>query len=183
MPLRNTPEAYGFVSRSLHWFLSIGVTIMLCVGVLLHYLSRGTGLRDFFMMLHKSTGLVILVVMVLFCFWRLISKRPSDPEGMPKWQRKFANFVHTLLYITVLAMPFSGWIMSTAAGHPPVFYWTKILPAPFIPVNETLAGLASDVHLILAWSIGVLLALHLLGSLYHHYIRRDIILKRMFSSH
>jgi cytochrome b561 len=85
---------------------------------------------------------------------------------------------HGLLYLLLFALMVSGYLISTADGRGlEVFDWFAI-PATLsgLKGQEDLAG---EVHLYLAWSLILLAALHALAALKHHFIDRDITLKRM----
>lgn len=83
-----------------------------------------------------------------------------------------------LLYLILFAIIISGYLISTADGQPiSVFDWFSV-PAVFTGEGEQ-ADLAGDVHLYLAWAVVVLSLLHATGALKHHFIDKDITLKRM----
>lgn len=86
---------------------------------------------------------------------------------------------HTaLLYVLLLVLLLSGYLISTADGKPiSVFGWFEV-PALFSGAGQQ-ADLAGDVHLWLAWSLVLLSALHALAALKHHFVDRDTTLKRM----
>jgi len=128
---------------------------------------------------HKSLGLLILLVAVLFILWNLLNPKPQWPNTMSKWQRISAKVVHLALYTFILLMPLTGWLMSTAAGHPPNFFWLVQIPMPGIAVNKTLAQTVVSIHSVLAWILCSFVGIHLLAALKHHFIAKDNILTRM----
>lgn len=69
--------------------------------------------------------------------------------------------------------------MVMAGGHPVSVYGLFTLPV-LTPHSHALAGGAHLVHTgILPWLIVALLALHVVGALYHLFVRRDTIMQRM----
>jgi cytochrome b561 len=177
MPFRNTSERYGLISKLLHWVIALGVMGMLVVGSLLDTLADRT--QGAVYGWHKSLGMTLLALMIIFMLWSSRNIKPPYPEGMPGYQLFLAKFVRYLLYITVTAMCLSGWIFSTAKDKAPVIWGWFTLPAPFIPLSEPLGHAIKQVHVYLAWTILGLLILHVMGALYHHFIRKDTVLKRM----
>lgn len=95
--------------------------------------------------------------------------------------RHSAIAAHLLLYGLLFAIMISGYLISTAEGKPVDVFGVLPVPALFSGMGEQ-ADLAGDVHLWLAWSVVILSALHGLAALKHHFIDRDITLKRMLGT-
>ena len=127
--------------------------------------------------LHKLTGLTILALMVLRLMWTLVNPKPELPAGTLAWQRWLQEGVHFALYVFVILMPLAGWVGSVAGGRPPhIGDFQFTLP---IEPSKELAGTAFDVHGVVAIILIVLVSLHGLAALYHHFWKKDDILKRM----
>lgn len=175
--LQNTQSTYGSVSKLFHWGIFLLVVIMLVVGFIMEDLPDS--MQSTVYMMHKSTGLLILGLMVLRLLWRWMNKSPEFPNAMPQWQKIAAHVAHWLFYIILLAMPLVGWIMSTAAGRVPTFYGLITAPFPGIELNDQLAHQLANVHEMLAYVLLFLLALHIAAALKHHFIDKDNVLVRM----
>lgn len=179
--LKNTETTYGSVSKAFHWGIFILVALMLICGFFMEDLPES--MQGMTYMLHKSTGLLILGLMVLRLIWHWMNQVPLFPSAMSSAQRFVARFVHWLFYIILLAMPLDGWIMSTAAGRIPTFYGLVSLPFPGIVPNKELANTLADLHEILAYVLLFLILGHTLAALKHHYVDKDNILLRMMPNH
>lgn len=179
MPIKNNLEQYGSITRLFHWTIAILVIGMITLGVVMGNIDD-KAIRGELYSIHKSFGLLILGLMILRLLWRLNNPTPLLPNHLPSWQKLAAHANHWLLYITLICMPISGLIMSTAAGYPPKFFnlFTVALP---IAKNKALSSIAGDIHEILAWVISALIVIHLLGALKHHFIHKDNVLKRMLT--
>lgn len=177
MPLKNTLSQFGAVTKLLHWTIAVLVLAMIPLGFLMDLAnpSLSTLLAD----IHKSCGLTILFLAICMYVWRLINPRPLYPPETPVWQAKLANKVHPLLYILIFIQTLSGWMMTTAAGHPPLFWWTSPLAMPWIPTNQILSHYAYKLHNISIWVLMAVIILHIIGAFYHKWIRRDGIFERM----
>ncbi|HBT55207.1 MAG TPA: cytochrome b, partial [Erwinia persicina] len=92
--------------------------------------------------------------------------------------RYSAVAAHLLLYGILFAILISGYLISTAEGKPIDVFGVLPVPAVFAGLGEQ-ADLAGDIHLWLAWSVVILSVIHGLAALKHHFIDRDITLKRM----
>jgi cytochrome b561 len=98
---------------------------------------------------------------------------------MPAWQRSAAHVTHTLLYVLFFAVPLVGWAYSSATGYPIVAF--GVLPLPdFVPVGRELAEAIKPWHGRLAYTLAVLVGLHVLGALQHQFIARHRLLQRMW---
>ncbi len=177
MQIKNTIDRYGIVSKLLHWVVAFCVLGMLLVGSLLDVLAGPTQGAVFGW--HKSLGMTLLALMIVFMLWSARSIKPRYPADMPFAQKALAQVVRYLLYISVTAMCLCGWIFTTAKGNPPVLWGWFNLPAPFVPLSDSLGHTLKECHTYLAWAILGLVVLHTIGALYHHFIRKDDVLKRM----
>ena len=176
--IRNTQETYGSVTKFLHWSVSALVILMLAFSFFLEDVPKHYQPTAF--TLHKSTGLLILFLMVFRLVWRFSNTDPSLPQKIPTWQRVGVHVTHYLFYIALFCMPLTGWIMSTAAGRAPFFLGIWELPFPGIAQSEPLAHFFDALHLQLAWVLIGLLVLHIAAALKHHLIDKDNIFKRMW---
>lgn len=130
---------------------------------------------------HKAIGLAILAFSVLRILWRVTHRAPPFSETLRAWEAAVAKVVHSLFYFLIIAIPFSGWAMSSAAsgGKPVGFFGLFDLPGlPFSQDRER-AGVFADVHETLATLALVLLFLHVAGALKHQFLDRDGTLARM----
>jgi cytochrome b561 len=128
---------------------------------------------------HKALGLWILLAGMAWVFHWLIQPTPAPLSTQAKPLYRLAKLVHKLLLLLCIAMPLSGWVMVSAWSGRSI----AILPGLHIPAithkDEAFAHAMQGMHIVLAWTIIGLLALHVAGAFYHHWIKRDPILKRM----
>jgi cytochrome b561 len=169
--------AYSPGVKFLHWLIALLVIVMLCVGFLLDSLPDGYQSTAY--MLHKSTGITILFLMIIRFIWVHISGRPPLPETMKSWEKLLSRFVQYSFYALLILMPLSGWILSVAADRIPVFFNLFKAPLPWITPDKSLADFMGETHEVIAWIIIVFLTLHILGALKHHFIDKDRVLKTM----
>jgi len=171
--LRNTATSYGWLSRLLHWTVSIMIFILLGAG---YYMTSEPPKYDVYP-IHKATGFVLLILVILRLTWRLNNTNPDLPSTTPHWQAVAANLNIKVLYALMLAQPISGILMSLYDGHAISVYGLFIIPA-FVK-NEKLSILAKEFHSAFAVLLILAITLHVLGGLYHHFIRKDNVLVRM----
>ncbi|MHB1676163.1 MAG: cytochrome b [Sulfuriferula sp.] len=127
---------------------------------------------------HKWIGIIILLLVFLRLLWRATHRPPAMPVGMPRWQERSAHVAHIGLYGLMLAVPLTGWLMSSALGFQVVVF--GVLPLPdLIAANKPLGHLFKTLHEILNYSLLGLVVLHVGAALHHHFILRDRTLSRM----
>ena len=176
-PSAPTAERYTAAAITLHWLLALLITATFCVGLYMTGLPLSPTRLKFFNW-HKWAGATILALSVLRLLWRLAHRAPA-PLPAPAWQHRLARIVHTALYAFFFAVPLSGWSYSSAAGFPVVVF--GVLPLPnLMPKDKELAEFLEDVHGVLAWTLAVLVLLHVAAALKHRFIDRDATLSRMW---
>lgn len=175
MSLRNTHLAYGSVAKFFHWATSVLIILMLVFGFFLEDVPKDYQPTTY--NLHKLTGLTILLLMLMRLTWTLMNPKPALPADTLAWQRYAERVVHFMLYLFAILMPLVGWVGSVAGGRPPRvgdFYFNL----PIAP-NKALAEAAFETHELVAFILIFLISVHALAAMYHHYVKRDNILRRM----
>ncbi len=127
---------------------------------------------------HKSIGMLLLLLVVMRFSWRLCNPTPQLPVNMPGWQRLGAYMNHGLLYLCLIALPLSGWVINSASNIPFRVFWFFKLPA-ITEVDKALEATMKTVHAGLAVTLVILLVAHISAACYHHFVRRDNVLTRM----
>ena len=128
--------------------------------------------------LHKSVGVFILGLTVARLGWRLSGRNPALLGPLHPFERILAHSVHASFYIVLIALPLTGWLMSSAANFSVNVFGLFTLPdlvAPDKGLEETLKA----AHYWLGWGMAGLLALHVAGALKHHLFVGDVTLRRM----
>lgn len=124
---------------------------------------------------HKWAGVTLFLIVLLRLSWRLLNKPPALPDTMPAWQVRAAHVSHQVLYLLMLAMPLSGWLMSSAKGFTTV--WFGVLPLPdLLEKNHDLGETLANVHEIIAYIILGVVGVHVAAALKHHFIDRNGVL-------
>src|SRR6266705_714821 len=127
--LRNTADSWGAPAKWFHWVMAALILAQITLGVMAaSWRVSPTKLELFFW--HKSTGMLILLLVALRLLWRLANPAPALPSGMPAWERAAARSSHLLLYALMIAMPITGWIVNSASNIP--FRIFRLIPLPAI---------------------------------------------------
>ncbi|MFC4654423.1 MULTISPECIES: cytochrome b [Rheinheimera] len=174
-------KSYSRLQISLHWIVALVVVGLFASGfwmVELTYYSPWYKTAPFW---HKSVGVVLAALVV----WRLLlrlKKGAVDPvPGHSKLVTQSSHLAHALLYLLLVVIVSSGYLISTADGRGiDVFGWFEV-PAlgQLFDQQSDRAGL---VHQFAAYSLIGFAVVHGLAALKHHFVDKDLTLKRMLSS-
>jgi cytochrome b561 len=116
---------------------------------------------------HKWLGVTIFLIAVARLLWRMTHRVPGLPDSTPAWQRVAAAATHWVIYALLLAIPISGWLMSSASGFQVVYF--GVLPLPdLLQKDKALAGQLQLVHETLNYTLMALLVVHVGAALKHH---------------
>jgi cytochrome b561 len=177
MTIRNTAERWGTISQLLHWLIVALIAIQATLGLTGRMLPLGVE-KVAMLARHKSVGITILGLAALRLLWRWLNPTPALPSNLRPHERLLARFTHAALYVLLFAMPFTGWIMSSARGFP--VSWFNLYQLPdLVPKSETLYEAMVTTHAGLAIALAVTVTLHVAGALKHHLVLKDDILRRM----
>jgi cytochrome b561 len=183
----DTPR-YTAVAITLHWILAALLVGMVFFGWYMEDLRHGFAdgtvpLEDVQQAynLHKTTGMLVLILSLARLAWRLTHKTPGMPEGMKAWEKLVAKATHAAFYVLMIGMPIMGWISASASELPSFLFNNPDLPLPRLPVpqSEGLHETSGSIHGAGGWPILILFALHALAALKHQFVDRDGLLARM----
>ncbi|MCG9694729.1 cytochrome b/b6 domain-containing protein [Vibrio sp. Isolate22] len=174
MNIKSTSDRYGSVAIVIHWLSALLILALLVSGFRISnmedVLAKASLLR-----FHVPLGIGICMLTVLRVIWWILADRKPQPVKMPAWQRFAASFIHGVLYVVIIGMIASGIGMMILSEAAPIVFNSsgEGLPnfwdyAPRIP------------HGLGARFLIVLLALHIFGALYHQFITKDGVIRRMW---
>ncbi len=172
-------KSYTPVAKWLHWLMAAVIVAAWGVGYYAHeFTVRGTPERAEMFGVHKAIGTLVLLLVLLRIVWRATHPAPALPGDMNPLVQRAARLVHFAFYVLMLAQPLSGWAMSSAKGREVYFVGLWELPA-LVAKNPELGEILEGAHKFMAWTLLVLVAGHLTMALYHHFVRKDGVLRRM----
>ena len=192
--IRNTEFSYGSVAKWIHWLTAILILLAyLLVLYLEHVLHHEPGAqRSLVVRLHKAVGASVLIFFIIRIWWRSINPQPKLPASMPKWQIQASHASHFCLYALLVAMPITGYLGNGSGVQFGLFSIPSFASSaiggwildslgmtfeewevPFDFFHYRIAGP------FLFWMI---IAVHAGAAIYHHYVEKDDVLKRMLPS-
>ncbi|MCW8853281.1 MAG: cytochrome b [Gammaproteobacteria bacterium] len=177
--IRNTENNWGWLAIFFHWLTAATVFSMFIFGLWMTDLTYYHPWYKTAPELHKSIGLLLLLLTLLRLAWRFIDPAPAPLANHSAFEIKVAHRVHTLLYFLLLGMMLSGYLISTADGRAITVFKIFEIPAIIYGIDhqEDVAGV---IHLTLGVLLVIIALLHAGAAIKHHLVDKDRTLKRMF---
>jgi len=172
-------RVYSATARAWHWFTALLVLTMIPIGITMVNVGPGP-LQNTLFHLHRSIGVLLMPVILLRLAYRLRHPPPPLPADIPAIQQLAASSVHVALYVLLIVQPIVGWIGTSAFRAPILVFWLFELP-PIWPEDRAFSDQVFQLHRAIGFLIVLLLAAHIGAALFHHFVRRDRVLLRMWS--
>lgn len=175
-------EALGYsaVARTFHWLTAALVLTMLPIGIAMATFDLGPDVEDPLYHVHRSIGALVLVITAARLVYRVFNPAPPLPADMPALQQFAALFTHWALYALLIVQPIVGWIATSAYRAPVLFFWLFDLP-PIWQEDRAFSEAMFVVHRTMGILIAVLICVHIAAALYHRFVLKDHVLRRMTS--
>ena len=170
-------QHYTAIAKLFHWGMALLIAGLVVIGFVMTDMELSPEKLQYYSW-HKWVGVSVFMLVWLRLLWRVMNPPPAYPDSMSPWMQRLAHAGHAMLYILMVIIPLSGWLLSSAKGVQTV--WFGVLPLPdLIEKDKELGHLLREVHETLNYCMLFLLAGHIAAALKHHWINRDDILKRM----
>jgi cytochrome b561 len=176
----NTRDRYGAMAVALHWLMAALLVVLAALGLYMVRLPDAgfDKTKVTLILYHKELGMLALALTALRLGWRVGNVLPRLMQSLPDWQQVAARFVHLNFYALMVALPISGWLMSSADGIPVSFLGLFQLP-DVIDRDPYLFQVLLTLHKWLGYGLVALLCVHAGAALWHHFIARDQTLRSM----
>lgn len=175
---RTTTSHWGWFSIGIHWLTVITVLSLFALGLWMVELNLYDAWYKKAPNLHKSIGILLLVLTLLRIVWRRIEGKPEPLSSHTAREQRIAKLMHILLYTLLISVMVFGYLISTADGRGIEVFGLLSIPATLhgLDKQEDIAGV---IHLWLAVILISMVVLHALAAIKHHFIDKDQTLKRM----
>ncbi|HML10129.1 MAG TPA: cytochrome b [Stellaceae bacterium] len=166
------------VTRRLHWLNAVLAVVTVLLALCLLGAPRHGEARGWFLTLHGSCGIAILVLTLFWVGWRLRHRSPPLRPTLRRSEALLARATQIAILFLLIAMPVTGYVSLAAAGKPVSLLGVVTLPT-LMPESGRLSQAAIALHLLGEFLVYGLVALHVAAALIHGFVRRDGILERM----
>ena len=169
---------YTATAQALHWITAALRFSVLPLAWVMVNMAEGGPSRGLLYTLHKSVGLTILALVAVRLAWRARHPAPPLPGRLARWEAAAAFASHWLLYLVMVGVPISGYLLSAAGGHPTTY--SGLFTLLGIAKDDALAHAAFWAHVVTGqWLVYALILLHLGATAWHVAVHRDGVLGRM----
>lgn len=184
MTLVNTHTRYGSVAKTFHWLTALLVITLIPMGIIANGMpyetSEQLAAKAQLFSLHKTLGVFVFFVALARILWAIAQTKPEPLHPERKLESFAAEVVHWLLYGSLLFVPLSGWVHHAATtGFAPI-WWPFGQDLPFVPKSESLAAATAGLHIVFERVLAASILLHVAGALKHHFVDKDVTLRRMW---
>lgn len=167
-PLRR----YAISAIAFHWITAALVLLQIYLGLSFADMAKGPQRTELFTW-HKSVGALILLLTLARLAYRLANAPPPFPPELPRWERIVAVWNHRLFYFLLIVLPLTGLVAVSAYATGPTTPLIGGIPLPVIPgISKGTSEMSGAVHSVLAWSLIVLLVLHVGAALKQQFYDR-----------
>lgn len=178
MTWKNTHHSWGWTSIVIHWLAAAAIIFLFVLGLWMVGLDYYHSWYRTGPYIHKGLGVLLLLVTLFRLIWYLGHDRPQLLDTYTEIERKASKWVHGLMYMLMFAIILSGYLISTADGRSiEVFDWFELPALGYAVDNQE--DMAGEVHFILSMVLILMVALHTVAAIKHHWIDKDVTLKRM----
>ncbi len=193
MTTEPTAKRWTRIARVFHWTTLVLIIIQIPLGLLMvevYEVYTETYADDTWVMrtslVHHTLGFMILGITLSRFGWRMSHTAPALPASLVSYQRWLARLTHICLYLLLVIYPLSGWAsLSAYEGEFPIFFFGFDDVPGIVPQATEDAffnyEFFAEIHRY-CWRVGAgILGLHVVGALWHHFVAKDGILRRMWA--
>ena len=177
---KNESNRYGKVSRMLHWTIAILFISLIPMGIFASMIPEDTEYRNAYYVVHKTIGVTVFLLVIVRLIWNRLSRRPSLDSALTSREEKLAHRAHNTLYFMMLAIPITGFMMTSYHGYETYFFFWEM--QPLWGQNEIYRVWGGFHKYLLPYLLYIVLGAHILGALKHQFIDKHAnAFKRMVS--
>lgn len=166
---------YSKLSIFLHWLMALIIIGVAGLGLFLDDL-RGPA-KIYWVNLHGVFGVSIVLLLGLRLVWRRFVGVPAPAASLTRAERIASIATHHSLYLLMFIIPLFGLVSLMAKGRG-LDFMVMNMP-PLIGKDRSLSEWTEDVHSVLAFTLMGLVSVHILGALWHRFVKKDDVVNRM----
>lgn len=182
MTFLNTTTSFGSLSRILHWLTALLILTAIPLGLIANGMAvdpASIANKTLLFSVHKTLGVAAFFLGLARIAATLVQVHPVPLHPSAKAANALAGVIHWLLYISLVAVPLTGWIHHAAlSGFAPIL-WPFGQDLPFVAKSQSTADLFAAAHWLFTKLLAASILLHIAGALKHHLLDRDDTLRRM----
>jgi len=167
----NEQSRYGRVSRLLHWTIAILILALIPMGIFTSIIPESTEYRNAYYVVHKTIGVTVFFLVLFRLVWNRVSIRPKLDSSLTAREHKLAHRTHITLYFMMLALPVTGYMMTSYHGFQTYFFVWEL--QPLWEKSDVYIIWGSFHKYLLPYLIYIVLGAHILGALKHQFLDKN----------
>jgi cytochrome b561 len=175
-PPLNHNDRYGAAAIAFHWGMFLLVVAVGVLGLLHDTWPKRT--QAFWINLHAVIGLLLWLLLIARFWWRMRNPPPDLPAEIGVVSRRLSRTVHWSLYALIFITPILGVV--TFIWHGRRFDFGVFQVDFHVAKNRTVFEPTEDLHGYLAYVIFAIATVHAMAALWHHFVKHDGVLRRMW---
>ena len=175
MQVFNSFGKYGLLAKLFHWITFVILILQIPFGfylVGLEFSDRRIDLEN----IHILIGITVFYITLFRLVWKFFNSSPTEGNSFFKGQIFIAKVNHFLLYLSIFTITISGVLKKLYMGEKLNFLFFSY---GFEKDNFQLADIYYEVHIYANYLLIVLITLHILAVIVHHFIFKDKILNKI----
>ena len=175
MQVFNSYNKYGLLAKLFHWITFIVLLAQVPFGfylVGLEFSDERIELEN----IHILVGITVFYLTLFRLIWKFFNPSPTESKSFFKGQILIGKVNHLLLYLSIFAITISGMLKKLYMGETLNFLFFEY---GFEKDNFLLADAFYEVHIYANYLLLVLVTLHILAVVVHHFIFKDKILNKI----
>lgn len=174
MTVKSSENQYGSRAVIFHWLTALLILSMIPLGIYMHELPNDA-YKAMFYKAHIIIGSLVFIVTILRIVWKLVDNKVTELKTTPRYQQIMAKALHYIFYAMMLGASGTGLAYVIGSGLAEQLFFADNM----VWVNAH-DYLPAELHEKFTIPMIPLLALHVGAALYHQYIVKDGIFKRMW---
>ena len=174
MSILNNKSQYGLLSKLFHWLTAAGLIVQIPLGFYLVDLDFDQARVDI-ENYHILFGLIIFYAILIRLIFKVLTPIPDFKGSAFLGQKFIARLNHLLLYLTLLTITTSGILKKLFNDEDLVIFFKEIN----LTYNYELSEQFYSIHILANYILIGLISLHILAVLFHKFLLRENILKRI----
>jgi len=170
-------SAHPTLTVAIHWMTVVAIVVAVAA-MFARDAVEDRVWRQLLLETHRQLGLLVLVAAAARIAIRLRKGLTDYAPDMAAFMRWAAKAAHVLMYGVLLSLPLLGWAVTSAHGVSLSFLGSIPLPK-ILSADSELADTLTDYHVWLAWGLLGLVVAHAGAAAWHHFVRKDGVLRAM----
>lgn len=177
--LKSTAREWGWAAKLFHWVSAVFIFYLLADGWWMTHVAERAGRLPMYRS-HAVLGYNVLLLFALRIAWRGIDRAtPGMPRGAKPWEWLLAHATHLVLYLLVIVVSVTGWLLAGTFREPLDGTLLGAIPVPMLTRDASLHRPMEEAHEVLSYVLLALIVFHVAAALRHHFMLRNDVLRRM----